>query len=72
MDTHTCTGGRIKVPRKGVPRSTPSTEKVNGKNQQSKEMNADSAEEDISQFGLYYISWHALGIEKREGHERFP
>jgi hypothetical protein len=48
MDTHTCTGGRIKVPRKGVPRSTPGTEKVNGKNQQSKGMNADSAEEEVS------------------------
>jgi hypothetical protein len=48
MDVHTCTGGRIKTRLKDVPKSVPGTEKVNGKSQQSKGMNPDSAEEDVS------------------------
>jgi hypothetical protein len=48
MNDHTCTGGRTKIPWKGVPRSTPGTEKVNGNNQQSKGMNPDSVEEEVS------------------------
>jgi hypothetical protein len=30
MDGHTCTGGGIKIPLKGVPRGAPGTEKING------------------------------------------
>jgi hypothetical protein len=48
MDDHTCTGGRIKIGLKDIPRSAPDTEKANGKNQQLKEMNPDSAEEEES------------------------
>jgi hypothetical protein len=48
MDSHTCTGGIIKIRLNGMPRSTSGTEKVNGKNQRSKEMNHDNAEEEVS------------------------
>jgi hypothetical protein len=48
MGGHTCTRGKIKIRLNGVPRSARGTEKVNGKNQQSKEINPDSAEEEVS------------------------
>jgi hypothetical protein len=56
MDGHTYTRCRRKIRVNGVPRSATGTEKVNGKNRQSKGMNPDGTEEDISSFGLYYIS----------------
>jgi hypothetical protein len=50
MDSQTWTGAKIKIPGKGVPRSTPGIEKVRGKNQQSKEVNPDRLK------GPYYNS----------------
>jgi hypothetical protein len=48
MDGHTYTRGIIKMRLKRVPRSARGTEKVNGKNQQRKGMNPESAEEEES------------------------
>jgi hypothetical protein len=43
IDGYTCTKHRTEVRLKGVPRSARGTDKVNGKNRQSKGMNADRA-----------------------------
>jgi hypothetical protein len=48
MDGHTCTGARIKIRLRGVPRRARGTEKVNGEKRQSKEMNSESAQEEVS------------------------